>query len=360
MTAWPELRDVPTNRICSDRQAFVLRTIDGIQLAQFRPTEQLGWSWTREQSEVSKCELILPPEVVGSLSDITPWLHWLDCWDDSGQTLYWSGPVVRAALNRQRLSLSARDAGALMSRTRCPLEKRWDSADPNEVGGELWAAMLAHHNLAAEPIVRPDPHGQRYDFNAAAADGDMDVHMGRLTDLGARWTVIAGIPILGPVNLKATTALGVEHFVGDAVEVVRDGAAFCNDVLLRAAGAKAYGRVRAGGLQLQKTVTIDSIDGVSNADRAAQLYAQYLGRVRTEVTMPSGAVLHPEAPVGIDQLMPSARINVDAYGLLVTTEVQQVTVTAADGHAQVAVKLRAVDDDLPELLTVESGGGTDR
>jgi len=73
--------------------------------------------------------------------------------------------------------------------------------------------------------------------------------------------------------------------------------------------------------------------------------------------MPGGAVLHPEAPVGIDQLMPSARINVDAYGLLVTTEVQQVTVTAADGHAQVAVKLRAVDDDLPELLTVESGKG---
>lgn len=167
--------------------------------------------------------------------------------------------------------------------------------------------------------------------------------------------MIAGVPILGPANLKATTALGVEHFVGDAVEVVRDGAAFCNDVLLRAAGAQAYGRVQAGGLQLQRTVTIDSIDGVSNADRAAQLYAQYLGRVRTEVTMPGGAVLHPDAPVGVEQLIPSARINVDAYGTQVTTQVQQVTVTAADGRAQVAVKLQAVDDDLPELLTIESG-----
>ena len=78
--------------------------------------------------------------------------------------------------------------------------------------------------------------------------------------------------------------------------------------------------------------------------------------MRDQVTMPSGAVLHPEAPVMMNQLIPSARINIDAYGLLTTMEVQQVSVSRSDGRAQVAVKLESVNDDLPELLTIETDG----
>ena len=345
----------PTSLICTDEQLFTLRTYNGIQLAQFTPTEQLGWRWTREQSEVSVCELTVP-SMLGYELRVTPWLHWLDCWDDQGRTLYWSGPVLRAATSSTQLKLTARDVGALMKYTRCPIEKAWDSADPGEIAAEMWEAMIDHHNLKVQPIQFPDPLGDRYDFTANAEDGDMDVQMGKLTDLGMKWSVVAGVPIFGPVSLKAFTSLGAEHFISDAIEVVRDGSNFCNDVLLRAAGAKSWGRVEAAGLKMQKTVTIDSIDGVSNADRAAQQYVQYSGRMRDEVTMPDGAVLHPQAPVRIEQLVPSARINIDAYGLLALTEVKQVTVSQDSGRAQVSVKLEAVNDDLPELLEVEQGG----
>lgn len=354
--AWPPITYAPSTTICSDDQAFTLRTYDGIQLYQFPPTEQLDWNWSRESREVSVCELSVPS--VGEhhlLPNITPWLHWIDCWDNTGEVLYWSGPILRASLNSRRLAISARDIGSLMSRTRCLVEKRWESADPAEIAGEMWEAMIEHHNLKVKPIIRNDPRGDRFDFTAKAETGDMDVQMGNLTDLGLRWCVVAGRPIFGPVNLKASVALSEEHFIDDAFEVTRDGTNFCNDVTLRVAGSKSNASIYAGGLQFQKTVTVDSIRGVSNADRAAYQYVQYAGTMRDQVTMPNGAVLHPEAPITLDQLIPSARINIEAFGLLTTMEVSQVSVSRDEEGAQVSVKLESVNDDLPELLTLDAG-----
>lgn len=347
----------PPQKICSDDQLFTLRTYDGIQLHQFPPTQQLNWKWTRESRETSVCELAVPTTLAyDQLPGITPWLHWLDCWDETGRELYWSGPIVRASANRDRLAISARDLSSLTARTRCPIEKRWDSAYPEDIADEMYRAMIEHHNLNVRPIVLPNPRGDRFDFATQADKGDMDVQMSHLSDLGLKWTVVAGVPIFGPVSLKSQVALGAEHFIDGNFEVVRDGANFCNDVVLRAAGAKSYGSVEAGGLKFQKTITIDSISGVPNADRAAQQFVQYAGRMRDQVTMPDGAVLHPEAPLTLKQLMPSARIVVDVYGLLTMMEVMQVSVTRSSGLAQVAVKLESVNDELPDLILIQSGG----
>ena len=98
---------------------------------------------------------------------------------------------------------------------------------------------------------------------------------------------------------------------------------------------------------------------MSNAARAAQQYAQYYGTMRDEVTMPEGAVLHPQAPVDIQELIPSARVNIAVEDLLTTMEVVQVTVSRSNGgdtRAQTAVKLASVNDDLPELVLLDTGG----
>jgi hypothetical protein len=62
-------------------------------------------------------------------------------------------------------------------------------------------------------------------------------------------------------------------------------------------------------------------------------------------------VLHPDAPVSLEELIPSARFNLAAYGLRVKQELESMSVTITAGKAQVGIKLESVvdKDDLPEL-----------
>ncbi|WP_243858115.1 hypothetical protein [Mycobacterium sp. DL440] len=295
------------------------------------------------------------------IPDLTPWLHWVDVWDGNQRDLYWSGPIQRVEQGRDWLSVSARDVSALGARTRCPLTKRWDSADPAEIASELWSSLIEHHGLNLRPISRNDPRGDRFEFSCEADAKMTDEVMQELTDLGLYWSVVAGIPLLGPVKTDAVSALSENDFLTD-LSVIRDGANTYNDVLLLAGDSKSRARVPMGGLNLQTIVRRDSMFGVSNADRAAVQAVRYSGAVRDAISVPQGAVLHPDAPVTIGQLVPSARLNVEAFGLLSTMELEGVTVSCTQGQSTVGVDLESVSpDDLPELLEdVKPGFGGGR
>lgn len=340
--------------IISDEQIVSVRTIHGVQLYQFLASGYTSLKWSRLLREVSPCELAVPPNAgYVRIPDLTPWLHWVDVWDDQGRDLYWSGPIQRVQQGRDWLSVSARDASALLARTRCPLTKRWDSADPSEIAEELWRAMIEHHGLNVKPISRVDPRGDRFEFATVADEKMTDEVMEELTNLGLYWSVVSGIPLLGPARFEAVTALGENDFVDGNLSVIRDGAQTYNDVLLLAGDAKSRARVPMGGLNLQQIVTRDSMFGVSNADRAANQAVRYSGAIRDAISVPQGSVLHPDAPISIKQLVPSVRVNVEAYGLLFTTEVEGVTVQCTKGSTTVGVDLESVNDDLPELIETE-------
>ncbi len=135
--------------------------------------------------------------------------------------------------------------------------------------------------------------------------------------------------------------------------VVRDGSKTYNDILLRGADALSRARVPMGGLNLQTIVNVDNAFGVSNVDRAVKQYARYVSKVRDSISMPDDAVLTPNAPVSIDQLVPSARITVEAFGLLIPMELHGVDVRCTPAESTVSVRLTAVDDDLPELIDIQ-------
>lgn len=338
--------------VISDEQIISIRTFDGVQLYQFLANGYTSLRWRWLLREVSTCDLLVPPAAgYVRIPDLTPWLHWVDVWDGNQRDLYWSGPIQRAEQGRDWLSLAAGDVGSLMSRTRCPMTKSWDSADPAEVASELWAAMIELHGLNLKPLSRNDPRGDRFAFSCQADTKMTDEVVGELTDLGLYWSVVAGIPLLGPVRSDLVAALSERDFRDGQLSVIRDGANTYNDVLLLAGDSKSRARVPMGGLNLQTIVRRDSMFGVTNADRAVNQAVRYSGAIRDAISVPQGAILHPDAPISIQQLVPSTRLNVEAFGLLSTMELEGVTVSCSAGSTTVGVDLEsAPDDDLPELL----------
>lgn len=342
--------------IIDSRQIVSLHTHSGVQVHQYGPEDQTGLKWNRQLRDVSSCDLGIPSRIgYSELPDITPWLHWVSVWDSHAENLYWSGPIQKVTANRDGISISARDVAALAGRTRNPTTKRWDAVDPSTVAEELWAAMAEVHNLRVRPIVRPDPEGDRYSFATTADTQMMDATMADLVNLGLKWTVVGGVPILGPAPLTPLASLGEDDFLGGGMEIVRDGSASYNDILLRGGDNLARTHREMGGLNLQTIVTINDMFGVSNVDRAIKQYAKYTSRIRDALSLGDSSTLHPDGPVDIDHLIPSTRFTVTGYGLQVLMELETVEVTCSNGNAAVSVKMESVDvpggrETTPELL----------
>lgn len=356
-TSLPAVLRAPAQPIVTDHQAVSVHTNDGIQLYQFLGDAIVSLAWSREAREVSTCKLTVAAEVeYARLPDLTPWKHWVSVWDENGTDLYWSGPITKVTMSRDEVVIEARDLMALLTRTRVPLTKRWEMTDPARIAEELLDSLLSLHNINAAAIVRDDPLGDRFDHGVIADTEMLDVAFDTLVNLGLRWTVVAGTPILGPAPRTVLAAFGENDFVGTGMTVVRDGTKSFNDVLLRGGDALARTRAPMAGLTLQTIVNIDSMFGVGNVDRAVKQYARYVSAIRDMVELPEGAVLHPDAPVTIDQLIPSARFAVDAFGMIVQMELVGVDVNYSAGTSAVAIRMEAVDDELPELVEIEARG----
>jgi len=270
-------------------------------------------------------------------------------WNMSGTDLLWTGPVQKVVASRRALSISARDASALTSRTRTPVTKAWDAADASLIAGELWDMLIALHGLKTHAIRRVDPDGDPFDYHLAAGESMLEDTIKDLEGLGLRWTVVAGTPILGPAPKAPVVALGENDFLDD-VSLTVDGSGTFNDVLLRGGDALAHAHVELAGLNLQTIVHVDDMFGVSNVDRATYQSARHTAKIRYSLALPSGVTLHPEAPLSLDQLIPSSRFVISAFGLRFLMELESVTRSYSSGDASVQVTMDSVNDEIPELL----------
>lgn len=330
-------------------QIVSIHTVSGVQMYQFTPEDTNSIRWRRELSEVSTAQAVVPTRLV---EDITPWLHWMSVWAADGTTLHWTGPIQSVNYARESTSIEAMDVAALLSRTRVPLTKMWEATDPALIAAELWSSMYETHRLVGKPIVRRDPLNDPFNFESMADSQMLDKLMDDLVGLGLTWSVVAGTVLLGPAPRTSMASLGEEDFIDGNLELVRDGSRMFTDVLLRSADEVSRARVNVGGLNLQTIVDVDSLFGVSNADRAARQYLRYCSSMREAVSTGGSSQLHPYAPVNIESLVPSARVTVSAYGVLTLMEVQSVEVDYSSNDLTVAVGLESVDDDPPELIKI--------
>lgn len=348
--------------IVSDQQIVSIHTARGTQLNQFLTNEQTSLAWSREASQVSTATLIVPSAyAVDQFPQLQPWTQWMTVWDGDGNDVLWRGPIQSVARGRKTLTISGRDPSAYYAKTRTPLTKRWEAIDPSVPAAAMWEQMAADKALNGETIVRPDPLGDRFDVDLVRDAQMMESDIQALVQKGLRWCVVGGIPIFGPLPLKTVTALSEDDFMGDdPLQLVRDGGQTANDVVLRAADVISRARVDVPGQNLQAIVTVDDMFGVSNADKAVRQFVRYTGQVRDTLTVPDGSQLHPNAPVTIAQLMPSARFTVEAFGLLSLMELRSVKVAVTPGSTVVTVAMDSVNDDLPELVQLQAktpGGG---
>jgi hypothetical protein len=337
-----------------------VHTHDGIQLYAFRPEDLISLTWSRDLRDTSRCELVAPPPWADfdPTIDIVPWLHWVSVWNARGTDLLWTGPIQKAVGNRKALSISARDVSAYASRTRTPLTKAWDSADASVIAGVMWDMMIELHGLNVNPIRRIDPDGDAFDYKVKADEAMLEGTIKELEGLGLRWTVVAGTPILGPAPKEPLASLGEADFLDDGISLTVDGSGTFNDVLLRGGDALSRAHVQLAGLNLQTIVNVDSMFGVSNVDRATYQYARHTSKIRYSLAVPSGATLHPEAPVSLDELIPSSRFVISAFDLRFLMELESVDVSRSSGNASVQVTMDSVTDELPELLKLRNTSGS--
>ena len=344
----------PTNRVIDPNMYVSLHTYDGIQLDQYPPERQLSLSWGRSLRNVSTCELTVPsPLLQSGVPDIVPWLHWISVWS-SADELLWTGPLLQPDIGEDTVVLNASDPSIYAQYTRSPVTKRWDAADPADIAAELWGHMIRLHGLRVEPVVRRDPDGDPFDFETTADEQMLDVVINDLVDKGLRWTVVGGTPVLGPMPRDPLPALSEQHFERGGIRIKRDGRRTANDVMVRGAGFEAQARVPLGGLNLQALITADGVSDISNVRRALRQQLRHTSRIREALVMSPDTVLHSNAPISITDLVPSARIPLNAYGLQTMQELDAVKVTRSSGEASVAVSLENVVD-LPELQVLAGG-----
>lgn len=331
--------------VITDEQLISLHTADGITLWEFPPDHYADSTWGRRLRDASSASLTLPPQPgLERLPKMVPWLHWVSIYDGPRDLLLWSGPIQKARANRAGLSLEAKDHASYLARTRNPMTKRWDGIDPAYPAGELWSQMAEVQGLKTAPIVRPDPEGQRYDFQVVTDQQMLDQTLKDLVNLGLRWAVVSGAPIIGPVGLDPIATLGEDDFIGDGIDLVRDGTAIFNDVLVR--GPDNLGRARRDffGQNLQTIANLDSMFGVGNVRRAAEEYVRNSSLVRSRLELPSGTQLHPDAPTHIDELMPSARFVIETEGIRELVELTSIECERRSGVASVKVTMDSLPD----------------
>ena len=335
--------------VVTDDQIISLHTAAGVTLYQFLPEHYSDSSWTRDQRDASRSTIVLPPQDgLNELPDIMPWLHHATVYDGERDVVLWTGPIQKASKNRAGLTLTCKDHAAYLARTRDPITKRWDAADPATIAAELWRLMQDQQAINTRVIERPDPEGERFDFATVADDQMMDQTIGSLVDKGLRWTVVSGAAIIGPVGLDPIATLGEDDFLGDGITLTRDGGAVYNDVMVRGADVRHRERVDFYGQNLQTIHNVDDMFGVSNVKRAAQQYVRHTGTVRTRLELPGATVLHPDAPVSIYQLVPSTRYVISAHGVRELVELEGVEVKRTPGEATASVTMESVNT-LPEL-----------
>jgi hypothetical protein len=307
-----------------------------------------NFSWTREQTEVSRLSLTAPVQEI--TPEITPWVHWVSCWH--GQSLQWTGPVQELSRDRTSMSVDVRDVSTFMWRTRTQITQQWQQMDVAPIAADMWRNMLRLHNIAAEPETLPARIDAPYDFSVAADLRMMHQDMSELAKMGLRWTVVRGRPILGdqPVRIVAELA---ECDISGGAKIRRSGARTSNDVRVQGKNGSTTERTDLAGLHLQSIMSLDDLKGVANIATAAGQYIRRRATIRDELVIPPTATLSVDAPVELDMLVPGVYLMVSALGLRTVLRLDQVTVTGSSTGMEVAVRL-STPDDLTEL---EQAGG---
>lgn len=331
-----------------DSISVSVETADGRMLGGFSCEMINSITWGYELSEVTSCDISLvttgDPEMI---KDLRQWLHWVTVWH--ADRPMWRGPLLKIDIGRGDTKLSARDTAVFYKRTRSPTTKTWTDSDPTGIAESLILAMNDVHGIASTPVVLPSVT-ESFTYHADADSRMLDQVMDDLVKLGLRWTTVAGRIYLGRFDPAPFAELAECDFLAE-IRRVRDGTDLFNDVRLQGQNFAQTVVVPVGDLRLQTLVSLDDVYGVSNIQKAAQLYAQETAAFRDTLVVPSGASLHPEAPILLHDMIPGRRIRVSVDELSTVMEIDRVqfSITPTSYDTQVSLSNVPVQTEIGRL-----------
>lgn len=335
-----------------DEIAVSVHTVDGRKLGDFLCDDIESVMWRREMSEGSQCELTIFSESAAELlEDLRPWVHWMTVWH-SGRPM-WRGPIQSATLGRSFAKIVLRDPSTFMWRTRVPLTKTWVDSDPTVIADEMLLSMFELHRISDVPIVIPGVT-ESFTYRAEADSRMVNQTFDDLLKLGLQWTVVAGVFILGKFDQTPFVELADCDFLVD-IERLRDGTGTFNDVRVQGKNFAQTAVAPLGGLHLQTLVSLDDVFGVSNIQRATQLYVNETAGIRDVLQVPSGASLHPDAPIHLADMIPGRVLRVTSGLISSLMMIDQVVFSASSTAQDTQVTLVAVQENT-ELAQLVPGG----
>lgn len=343
------IRKVEPPGVLWETTTISIHTRDGRVLGALLCNMLDGITWGRERLEVSTCDITALTQADPELmEDIRPWVHWVTVWYSDRPV--WSGPIQKVTLGRTTTQITAKDTATFMWRTRVPVTRTWADTDPTSIADSAVRSMNELHQLTASPVVIPAV-SESFTYSATADSRMMHQMFDDLVKLGLEWTVHAGRFILGPFTREPIAELYECDFLVE-IQRLRDGTATFNDVRVQGQNWAQTATAPLAGLRLQTLVSLDDVFGVSNIQRAAQLYAEDVSSIRDVLVIPSGASLHPEADIDLDDLIPGRVVRVNAAGVSNLMMIDQMQVVSTAASFDVTVTLLSIENktELAELV----------
>lgn len=332
----------PPSVFATTEVAVSVHTADGRMVGDFPCTIVSAFNWSREDTEVSGCNIDVMTEGAPELvEELRQWVHWITVWHDDAAV--WTGPIQTIRITRALTSISARDPSTFMWRTRVPITRTFTDTAPARIADTLWQSMFQLHGIRATPLVLPGVADDTFTVSAMADSRMLHQFMDELVKVGLHWTVIAGRPVLGVFPRDPIVELYECDFLVE-LERRRDGTQTFNDVRVQGQNWAQNAVVDLAGLRLQTIVSLDDMFGASNIQRATQQYARESATLRDELVVPPNASLHPQAPVTLDDLVPGKVFTVHTDTISQLMRLDAVTVSGSPETFDVQVTLVALEN----------------
>lgn len=283
-------------------------------------------TWRRALDNWSGTDITIPtnaPDCCAMLADLRPWRHEISVFRD-GVLVWGPGPIVRLEFTRDEVTIFARDVLALLDKRVVMTAQTYVDADLSTIAEGLIRDALSVDDHGALAFLDVTPTGITGSRSYAVNDGPVMDLLVDLARVGLDFTALGKRIILGAAPFSRTGLLGCDDFLGTPGYII-DGLTLATSAVVLGNGAvgTAGGEDSYYGL-LTVIERQDDITTTAGADEAAASIVAANNPPVTIVQLPAPASLSPEAPVGINDLIPGATMPV-AFDCL-CPEVAQETI----------------------------------
>jgi hypothetical protein len=299
---------------CADEYAIAVMDREG-RAQQGELANAAAATWERVLDDTSEATVTVPyqgPECCELLAAANPWCNEVALYRDG--LLVWQGPIEVIDYGRETTTITARDVTAWLAHRVIKTLIDYSAAGAGPADLVTIAEALVRHGLgqddpAVEQYLLTRLSGvtgeRRYDVNSSTVYDEL----AELARTGVDFTALGRRIILaGEMPLARLAQLGDDHFAGE-LRVIKDGrqAATAATVVGKGVTGTAGG---VGPCGLLETLANEQeiLDTASARAEAEAIIKAGTNPIRLQV--PDGSALVPEAPVGINELIPGVIIPV--------------------------------------------------